>query len=88
MREFSHKLISFALIVAEGGPMSQAILKKHIDSLSAQRYQIDSEMQKFKQQSQLHIPNLEAAKLELQKQIVKEQVDLELLLAKGKKARG
>ena len=68
--------------------MSQAALKRQIDSLSAQIYQIDLQIQKFKQQAQpQHIPNLEAAKLELQKQIVKAQVDLELLLAKANKAR-
>ena len=69
--------------MAESGPTA---LTKHINSLSDQIYQIDLQIQKFKQQAQpQHIPSLEAAKLELQKQIVKAQVDLELLLAKAKK---
>ena len=88
MREFSHKLITFALIMAEGRPMLQATLKRHITLLSVQIYQKDLQIQKFKQQAQSqHIPNLEAAKLNLQKQIVKADVDLELLVAKAKKAR-
>ena len=74
--------------MAENGRMSQTALKRHIDSLSDQIYQIDLQVQKFKQQAQpQHIPNLDAAKKELQKQIVKVQVDLELLLAKVKNAR-
>ena len=74
--------------MAEGGHMSQAALKRHINSLSDQIYQKDLPIQKFKQQVQpQHIPNVEVAKQQLQKQIVKAQVDLELLLTKAKKAR-
>ena len=54
---------------------SQFQLKK--DSLSKESYDIDLKIQQFKQTGNLkHIPNLEAAKLELHKQIVKKEVEL------------
>ena len=49
--------------MAEGGCVSLAQLKRDLDSLSQQIFQIDLKIQQFRQQNNTqHIPNLEAAK--------------------------
>ena len=64
--------------MAEGGCVSLAQLKHDLDSLSQQIFQIDLKIQQFRQQNNTqHIPNLEAAKKELQQQILQKQIALE-----------
>ena len=71
--------------MAEGGH-SQASLKKELDDISRQIYEIDLKTQSFGPNNS-HIPALKQAKLELQKRIVPLQVQLEILLSRRKKAR-
>ena len=74
--------------MAEGGRVSLAQLKHELDSLSQQIFQIDLKIQQFRQQNNTqHISNLEAAKKEIQKQIVQKQIDLERQQAQNKKAK-
>ena len=71
--------------MAVRGP-SQAELKRRLDSLSKQIFEIDLKIQSFRTQGKVDtVCDLEAAKLELQKQIVSLQIDLELAKAKAKK---
>ena len=50
--------------MAQGRSDTQASLKRQIDDLRKQIYDVDLEVQKFRLQGNLiHIPNLEAAKL-------------------------
>ena len=71
--------------MAVRGP-SQAELKCRLDSLSKQIFEIDLKIQSFRTQGKVDtVRDLEAAKLELQKQIVSLQIDLELAKAKAKK---
>ena len=61
MREFSHKLITFALMMAQGGGVVESLagLKKKLDILSSQIYQIDLQIYSLKQEGNTqHIPNL------------------------------
>ena len=70
--------------MAKGGGVvvSQAKLKKKLDQLSSQIYQINLQIQTFKQQGNTqHIPYLEA---ELQKSVVETQIKFELKKAQGK----
>ena len=74
--------------MAEGGRVSLGQLKRDLDSLSQQIFQIDLKIQQFRQQNNTqHIPNLKAAKKELQQQILQKQIALEWQQAKNKKAR-
>ena len=69
MREFSHKLVTFSLIITEGG-VSQAQLKRENDCLSKEIFDIDLRIQIFRSEGNTtHIPALEAAKVEIQKNI-------------------
>ena len=72
--------------MATGG-LSQAALKWKIDSLSRQIFEIDLKIQSFRYQEDKveDIRNLEAAKLQLQQDIVSLQINLELAKAKNKK---
>ena len=72
--------------MATGG-LSQAALKRKIDSLSRQIFEIDLKIQSFRHQEDKveDICNLEAAKLQLQQDIVSLQINLELAKAKNKK---
>ena len=72
--------------MATGG-LSQAALKRKIDSLSQQIFEIDLKIQSFRHQEDKveDIRNLEAAKLQLQQDIVSLQINLELAKAKNKK---
>ena len=72
--------------MATGG-LSQAALKRKIDSLSRQIFEIDLKIQSFRHQEDTveDIRNLEAAKLQLQQDIVSLQINLELAKAKNKK---
>ena len=71
--------------MAAKGP-SQAELKRRLDSRSQQIFEIDLKIQSFRTQGKVDtVRDLEAAKLELQKQIVSLQIDLELVKAKAKK---
>ena len=64
--------------MAKGGCVSLAQLKCELDSLSQQIFQIDLKIQQFRQQNNTqHISNLEAAKKELQQQILQKQIALE-----------
>ena len=70
------------------GGQTQSNLKRKLDQLSQEIFQIDLRIQQFKQQGNLqHIPNLEAAKVKIQKDIVDTEIHLELKIAQGKKAR-
>ena len=63
-------------------------LKMKLDKLSEQIFDIDLQIQKFKQQRNLqHIPNLEAAKVTIQNDIVDLQIQFELKKAQNKKNR-
>ena len=72
--------------MATGG-LSQAALKRKIDALSRQIFEIDLKIQSFRHQEDKveDIHNLEAAKLQLQQDIVSLQINLELAKAKNKK---
>ena len=72
--------------MATGG-LSQAALKRKIDSLSRQIFEIDLKIQSVRHQEDKveDIRNLEAAKLQLQQDIVSLQINLELAKAKNKK---
>ena len=62
--------LSLALDMAQCGP-SQAAPKRELDRLLAEIYQIDLQIQIFRQQgNSWHIANLKAAKLELRKRVV------------------
>ena len=69
------------------GGLSQAALKRKIESLSKQIFEIDLKIQSFRQQEDKveAVRNLEAAKLQLQQDIVSLQINLELAKAKNKK---
>ena len=72
----------------KGGRVSLAQLKRELDSLSQQIFQIDLKIQQFRQQNNTqNISNLEAAKKELQQQILQNQIALEWQQAQNKKAR-
>ena len=77
--------------MAGAGPtFSQAELKLKIDSVSKDIYFIDLELQKIRQSggnSGDRVQNLQAAKLDLQKQVVQLQVQLELKKAQSRKQR-
>ena len=78
--------------MAEAGhTVSQAELKRKLDSVSKDIYFIDLELQKICQSPANTIPgrvqNLEAAKLQLQKEVVQLQVQLELKKAQSKNQR-
>ena len=69
--------------MAEGGcAVSQVQLKRDLDSLSKQIFDIDLAIQNTQT-----IANLEAAKVKIQKKIVAKQIELELKQAQNKKAR-
>ena len=72
--------------MATGG-LSQAALKRKIDALSRQIFEIDLKIQSFRHQEDKveDIRNLEAAKLQLQQDIISLQINLELAKAKNKK---
>ena len=69
------------------GGLSQAALKRKIESLSKQIFETDLKIQSFRQQEDKveDIRNLEAAKLQLQQDIVSLQINLKLAKAKNKK---
>ena len=69
------------------GGLSQAALKQKIESVSKQIFEIDLKIQSFRQQEDKveSVHNLEAAKLQLQQDIVSLQINLELAKAKNKK---
>ena len=74
--------------MAEGGRVSQAQLKRDLDSLSKQIFDIDLPIQRQQASGNTQtIANLEAAKVEIQKEIVAKQIELELKQAQNKKAR-
>ena len=74
--------------MAEGGRVSLAQLKRELDSLSQQIFQIDLKIQQFRQQNNTqHISNLEAAKKDLEHQILQKQIALERQQVQNKKAR-
>ena len=65
-------------MMARGGGVSQAQLKREINSLSKEIFDTDLRIQTFSSQDNtVHILALEAAKIELQKQIVDCQIQLE-----------
>ena len=72
--------------MATGG-LSQAALKRKIESVSKQIFEIDLKIQSFRQQEDKveAVRNLEAAKLQLQQDIISLQINLELAKAKNKK---
>ena len=74
--------------MAEEGRVSQAQLKRDLDSLSKQIFDIDLAIQRQQGSGNTQtIANLEAAKVEIQKEIVAKQIELELKQAQNKKAR-
>ena len=85
MREFSDKPVTFALIMAQDGEVSQAKFKRELDQLSKMIFEIDLKIQSFRAQgNNTHIPALEAAKAEIEKQILQHQVQLEYKKAQNK----
>ena len=75
MREFSHKLVTFTLTMTEG--VLQAQLKRELDSLSKQIFDIDLSIQQLRKQGLQHtqtIAYLEAAKLQIHKEILENEV--------------
>ena len=74
--------------MAQGGPVSQVQLKRELEELSRQIFEIDLKIQSFKQQGNSnHIPKLEAAKAEMTKKIQQKQIELEIKKAQSRKAR-
>ena len=75
--------------MAEGGrAISQVQLKRDLDSLSKQIFNIDLAIQRQQGPGNTQtIANLEAAKVEIQKEILAKQIELELKQAQNKKAR-
>ena len=73
--------------MADGG-RTQASLKREIEDISKQIFEIDIKIQSFQSQgpNNPHIPALKEAKLELQKKIVQLEIQLEYTKAKRKKA--
>ena len=73
--------------MAEG--YTQAGLKREIDEISRQIYEIDLKIQQFstQQNPENHIANLQATKAKLQSDIVNLQIQLELKKAQGKRRR-
>ena len=69
------------------GELSQAALKQKIESVSKQIFEIDLKILSFRQQEDKveAVRNLEAAKLQIQQDIVSLQINLELAKAKNKK---
>ena len=79
MREFSYKLVTFFLNMTQAAPTSQAQLKRELEALSKDIFEIDLKIEQFRQQRKVqHIASLEAAKIELQKRIVQKKIQLEL----------
>ena len=65
--------------------MLQAAIKQELNSISSQIYQIDLQIQNFRQQgNQKVMPCLKAAKLELQKKVVNLQIQLKKAVNKKK----
>ena len=74
--------------MAEGGRVSQAQLKRDLDSLSKQIFDNDLAIQRQQGSGNTQtIANFEAAKVEIQKEIVAKQIKLELKQAQNKKVR-
>ena len=73
--------------MAEGG-RTQASLKREIEDILKQIFEIDIKIQSFQSQgpNNPHIPALKEAKLELQKKIVQLEIQLEYTRAQRKKA--
>ena len=73
--------------MAQGGP-SQAQLKRELEELSRQIFEIDIKIQSFSQQgNNNHIPALEAVIDEITKKIQQKQVELEIKKAQSRKSR-
>ena len=89
MREFSHKLVTFTLIIMAEGSVSQVQLKREINTLSNELVDIDVKIQSFEQQphNRQHIPNLIGARAVITKQIQQKQVELEIKKAQSRNAR-
>ena len=78
-------LITFFLAMATGGcSFSLAGLKRKLDDLAKQIFEIDLKIQQFKQQNK-DIADLQEAKRILQQDIVSTQIQFELQKAKNKK---
>ena len=74
--------------MTEGGhAVSQAQLKRDLDLLSKQIFDIDLAIQRQGPGNTQTIANFEAAKVKIQKEIVAKQIELELKQAQNKKAR-
>ena len=70
MREFSHKLVTFTLIIMAEGGVSRIQLKRELDSLSKELFDIDVKIEGFEQpHNRQYIPNLKAARAVIAKQI-------------------
>ena len=68
------------------GCLASSIKERICAELSWQIYEIDLRIQTFKQQRNYqHIQALEAAKVELQKQILQKKIDLQYMKAQGKR---
>ena len=84
MREFSYKLVTFTLIMAEGG-VYHAELKRELNSLSKEIFDIDLRIQIFRaQDNATQEPVLKALKVEIQKKIVQLEIKLEYKKAQNK----
>ena len=69
-------------MMAEGGQVSKAQLKRDLDALGKDLYNINFQKQKICQgQQQGHIPTREQAKVEVQKQVVSRELELTKLNA-------
>ena len=77
-------LITFFLAMATGSSFSLAALKRKLDDLAKQIFEIDLKIQQFKQQNK-DIVDLQEAKRILQQDIVSTQIQFELQKAKNKK---
>ena len=76
-------------MMAEGGDLSSlslAQLKRNIKQLSKEIYEIDLKIQEFRAQgNDAHIPALETAKHDIQKQIPQHQIQFEYKKAQNRK---
>ena len=76
--------------MAEGGSMSKGQLKREIESLGKDLFNLDLQIQDLRTKANMEdqIKRLEQAKYQVQQEVVAKQIALELLDAQSCKARG
>ena len=75
--------------MAEGSSVSKAQLKRELDSLSRDLFNLDLQIQDLKRQpnTQAQIRQLEQAKLQVQEKGMEKQIELEIKEVQTRKAR-